>query len=281
VSRCQETAVAWADTLRAKAVCGVATAPDVPVDPRVNQTAAEQSLDLAQWTAAQQAAAIVYKDRAQLIWQALLEVLGFQVSAGSVCTPPGGPVPSDGLGRALFFLGLPLTTFLFATAVVMAFGTKRDAFKELASAGWPKPRTKTKDGKQLFRLASRLLGIILSVRYPKGYVANTMSTALARFFLEQRDDFAVACTHEEHMNFFLAALDLDWTSYARPTSALVFVPDHDERIKVFEVYNPVSRKGRVRRHAHHGFMGHIEVAQLQSLAAQSVLPVPDFLCRKL
>jgi hypothetical protein len=283
ISRCQETAVSWAEALCAHRVCGVPTGPEVPADPRVNQTAAEKSLDLGLWTTAQQSAAQTYTERAQLLWQELLCALGFDITPGCV---PGGAIPSDGLGRALFFLGLPQTAFLFATTVVMAFGLNdTTAFKEFANAGWPRPREK--NGKLIFIKASSLLGIVLAVRYPKGYVANTMSTALARLFLEprSRSRFTVVCTHEEHMNFFRAALDLGDVSYARPVSALVFVPKKKKKngnnnlLKVFEVHNPVSRKGRVDSSATYELLGQIDVARIQTLANQAILPVPDFVCR--
>jgi hypothetical protein len=281
ISRCQETAVAWAELIAAPKVCGVPTAPDMPVDPRVNQTAAEKNLDLPQWIAAQRGAAERYRDKGQRLWKQLLTALGFQItSLDCHVGSPADPVILDGLGRALILLGLPSSTFLFATAVIMAFGLDdMTAFEEFRCAAWPHPATN--NGQNIFHLAARLLGIVLAVRYPKGYVADIMSTALARFFVQEHEHkrFTVACTHEEHMNFFRAALNLGNTSYARPVSALVFVPCRDNQVKVFEVHNPVSRRGRVSRSARASVVGQVELSQIKRLAHLNVSAAPRFTCR--
>ena len=82
-----------------------------------------------------------------------------------------GPLDQDGKQRALSLLGLPSGTFDFATTVIMSYGLKDvTAFEVWKEFKWPHPRTD--DGCKIYHEASTLLGIILAVWYPQGYVAR-------------------------------------------------------------------------------------------------------------
>ena len=285
VSRCQQTAVAWASHLNAKTTCGVPTKPDEPVDPRVNQTAAEATLDQQRWTSDQQIVGSQLRPCAQAQWSRLLYLLGFERKAQSTLSATSTPTPIVGAQRALIFLGLPPNTFVFATAVIMAFGLPgKTVFELLDHAGWP--RARTCNGHQLYRAASRLLATILAVRYPAGYVADTVSTAVSRLALHYLRDncpnrslLASVCTHEEHMHFLRTALGLGGSSYARPASALLFVLcDATQTMRVYELHNRISRCGKVQRRVNVERLKDVSLMQFQRLAAQSILQAPPFIC---
>ena len=287
VSRCWQTAVGWASYLQTKCTCGVPTEPQEPVDARVNQTAAEKDLDVARWTADQKIAAARFRDRAQKQWSRLLFLLGFDQTSLLSTAPTEDLEDLNGLDRALVLLGLPLSAFRFGTAVIMAFGVvDHTIFQILANSKWPKPRTR--NGRLIHRAAARVLGTILAVRYPPGYVSDTLSTAVSRLAVHYLQDdhpldplLAVACTHEEHIHFLRTALDLGQLSYPEPTSCLLFVQRRDDDqpiLQVFEVHNAICVKGKVQPTAVSKLLGTVRIQRLKQLAQQTIRPLPAFNC---
>lgn len=330
VSRCQQTAVGWAIYTDAKSVWGVPTPPETPADPRVNHRAAEINLDPKRWLVAQKAAAVKYGPRAHRLWRKLLEMLGFDLAPRlqerghrptSERSEEKGTTQMltkhhtveehtavDGRQRALMLLGLPLGTFDFATTVIMSFGVVGKTAPEiLKEARWPKPRLRQPC--EWFRTASQLLGTILAVWYPKGYVADTMAVAVARLSLrvlkhgkgetdeereltrgdEDKEPFFVAVSHEEHLNFYRSALGLGATSYAVPTSCLVLRlrrEDHKDQpgeekkakkgdiVEAYIVQNRIRRDGSVSPSAVWKHIGDVPLKRIKKLAKQHIAPLP-------
>lgn len=280
-SRCQATAMGWADYLNSKEICGVPTKPGKPIDPRVTYQAAEKNLDECSWVLAQSQSALQHKQKAQTEWSTLLQLLGFTQTSELLHQ---AHISTDGKSRALLFLELPQTTFDFATAVIMSFALPEATSAEiLKHANWPKPKEK-EDQKKWFDAAASLLGTIMSVWYPAGYVADTMSAPIAQFALDwfnnngSKNNLLVAISHEEPLNYFRAALGLGLFYYPQPTSCMLLVKENNI-LKVHIVKNKVDRKGTISRKAEVESLPDVALETLQRLAAIEIQPLPDFVCR--
>lgn len=286
LSRTFETAVAWVDYLRGIDVCGVVTEPNNAVDPRVSNDAAELNLDNENFIASQQAAALLFKEKAHKQWKKLLVALGFK----EVSAPANeyDEIPTNSKDRALYFLQLPAKSYDFGTAVIMAFGLERKTAKEvLRQANWPKPK-QSKNQKKWFKAAADLMGTIMAVWYPSGSVANTMSAPLAylavNWFKEKEKEeekdtskLLVAVSHEEPNNYFRATLGLGLFYYALPTSCMLFIK-HENILKVYVVHNEVTKSGKISKKAKSKKIGDIPFEKLQKLASIQISPLPDFVC---
>ena len=294
VSRCQQTAAGWAYYGRSSSVCGVPSEPDHPTDPRVNHRAAEVALNTERWIVEQKLAADHFRDIVQKQWSRLLNLLGFtQTNVASTDSTSVGPVSVDGKARALEFLGLPPNTFLFATTVIMSFGVVGKTSPQiLKEAGWPISKNtnhrRPRRPRSWFHAASRLLATILAVWYPKGYVADTMSTAVSRLALEHlrngktngmSPNLFQACSHEEHASFWYIALGLGETYYANPTSCILLKPQKDNRqLDIYVIKNKIRSAGYVSRKVKTIFVGTIPTTRLEILAGQEIPPLPEPIC---
>ena len=290
VSRCQQTAVGWAFYLGAKKVYEVPTPLDQPKDPRLNHHAAEQGLDLKQWIEAQKKAAQEYRPQVQKEWARLLYCLGFNYHSLPVGREPfvlqepsntlevRDDTPGGGTERAFYFLGLPQHAWDFANTIIMSFALDKYTMFDVLKQCLPRPREH--NARRIFRLASRFISRLLATLYPKGYVAEQMSTAVARLALNflkgDKTLVGIACSHEEHLNFFLSALKLDSFHYAIPTSCILFIRK-GTRIEVYNIKNRVSRKGRIRRSVKEDKLGDIHIKQLKILARQHIATLPPVL----